>query len=308
MYDFCYSGDNDLNLVGWWRDNTGTGAYPQPVKGKLPNALGFYDMSGNVFEWCWDWFVEDYAGTCEFDSNGPATGTQRVMRGGHSNSTAPTQRVTYRWSVAPYMPVSSSGFRVTCSSRVRNNCTAAGGVMINGVCWAKRNVDAPGTFTDKEEDFGMFYQWNRDRAWLSTGLDPEDYLGNTDWDFSLPDGTEWEADNDPSPNGFRVPTRAEWDKLTELANVARVYTTRGGVNGWLFTDKCNDNKLFLPLPGLRRADEGDLFVSNNEGYYWSSTQSSPSTAYLLYLMYSMSANSNVSVSKIPGCSIRPVLK
>ena len=51
----------------------------------------------------------------------------------------------------------------------RNSSTSDRGVVINGVKWATRNLDQPGTFAAKPEDSGMFYQWNRKKAWTVTG-------------------------------------------------------------------------------------------------------------------------------------------
>ncbi len=63
-----------------------------------------------------------------------------------------------------------------------------GGALINGVYWAGRNVDAPGTFTTSPENYGMFYQWNRKKGWPSTG-------SVSDWDESVSSGDTWEAAN-----------------------------------------------------------------------------------------------------------------
>ena len=108
-----YSGSNNLDTVGWCYDNSGN--KPHPVKCKEPNELGFYDMSGNVCEWCRD--------SCEYDS-GVITntyeiydpfsdlGSQRVVRGGSWRDVPWGCRVTRRNSEDPVMWFDYQGFRV----------------------------------------------------------------------------------------------------------------------------------------------------------------------------------------------------
>ena len=76
-----YSGSDDLDSVAWYRDNSGRQTHP--VAKKLPNELGLYDMSGNVWEWCNDWCeVDYYVNSPSVDPQGPSDGSCRVLRGG----------------------------------------------------------------------------------------------------------------------------------------------------------------------------------------------------------------------------------
>jgi len=156
-----------------------------------------------------------------------------------------------------------------------NSSTYDEGVIINGVKWATRNVDLPGTFAAKPEDAGMFYQWNRKKAWAATGK-------VTKWNNSNASGTTWKKSNDPSPAGWRVPTIEEIKKLLDENKVKREWTTMNGINGYRFTDIAIGNTLFLPAVGYRSYNIGALNTVGMDGGYWSSTQYVSVSAYCLY--------------------------
>ena len=154
------------------------------------------------------------------------------------------------------------------------------GVVINGVKWATRNIDAPGTFAATPESSGMFYQWNRKIGWSTT-----DQMVNSDngtaWDATNPEGTEWTAANDPCPAGWRVPTHSENISLLDTAKVNKIWTTHNDIGGILFTDKATGDTLFLPAAGYRNGSDGMLGNVGSNGYYWSSTQYTENYAYYL---------------------------
>ena len=148
-------------------------------------------------------------------------------------------------------------------------CAPPDCVMINGVCWATRNVNTFGTFVDYETDYGMFYQFNRPTAWNCDNLD--EYSDVIGYDVSMPTGTEWEAANDPCPDGWRVPTHAELLNLLDINNVTNEWTTLNGINGIRFTDKISGNYIFLPAAGVISGTSSCYNLAGEEGYYWSST-------------------------------------
>lgn len=90
---FKYAGSNTVDDVAWYKDNSESMTHP--VATKAPNELGLYDMSGNVFEWCHDWFG-NYSGDAQTNPTGPTSGTYRSCRGGGWGYNDTYCRVSYR--------------------------------------------------------------------------------------------------------------------------------------------------------------------------------------------------------------------
>ena len=98
--NYTYSGSNNADEVAWYNNNGGSTS--KVVGTKKPNGLGLYDMSGNVHEWCWDWWG-NYSSSAQTDPTGasPESG-RRVLRGGGSSNSAKDVRSAYRTYVPPY--------------------------------------------------------------------------------------------------------------------------------------------------------------------------------------------------------------
>ena len=167
-----------------------------------------------------------------------------------------------------------------CAVSVKN------GVRINGIIWAKSNVDLPGTFSSSPESSGRFYQWNR----ISTDIDWEwNGYFYAAWDSSIPSGTTWEKENCPCPQGWRVPTRTELESLIEAGSI---WTDSYGI-GRRFGS--GDNTIFLPDAADILNSDGvhGLSLGRTGTEYWSSTQTDSNNAYTLYI----SVN-NISISRL----------
>ncbi len=106
---FQYAGSANVHEVAWFERNSDTSTHP--VKSKLPNELGIYDLSGNVWEWCFDW-KGDYTAMEQTNPEGPEEGTERINRGGAWFSSERTCRLSNRNANLPNHKNMMLGFRI----------------------------------------------------------------------------------------------------------------------------------------------------------------------------------------------------
>lgn len=106
---YKYSGSDHLNAVAWHGENSDEETHP--VEKKSPNELGLFDMSGNVYEWCQDWYGK-YSKNDLTNPQGPSEGEERILRGGCWNSKRHFMHLSYRYSTKPDNRIINAGMRL----------------------------------------------------------------------------------------------------------------------------------------------------------------------------------------------------
>ena len=108
---FKYSGSNTVGDVAWYKGNSDGKTHPVGIKGA--NELGIHDMSGNVWEWCSDWYDENYyKSSVAQNPKGARSGSLRVLRGGSCDYDVKDCRSSNRFRLVPIDRFVNDGFRL----------------------------------------------------------------------------------------------------------------------------------------------------------------------------------------------------
>ncbi|MBC8465674.1 PEGA domain-containing protein, partial [bacterium] len=115
-----FSGSDDIEFVGWYKKNSKDKV--RKVGGKNPNLLGLYDMSGNLFEWCYDWYLDPYFVNCPVSNPmGPKDGWSKVLKGGSVDSQKRECEVTQRFKSTKETSKFYIGFRLARPEKASGN-------------------------------------------------------------------------------------------------------------------------------------------------------------------------------------------
>ena len=278
---FKYAGSNNMDAVSWHSGNSNNMTHP--VATKSPNELSLYDMTGNVWEWCYDWYGS-FTGDTQTDPMGPETGTYRMLRGGCWNGNANYNRIAFRDCFTPTGSNYSGGLRLVLDK--------AEVYTVNGISFMMVPIKG-GTFmmgcsTDMDSSAGSneapvhqvtlssYYIGQTEvtqELWqVVMGANPSYFSGDSQNPVEKVTWNDCQQFisrlNELTGESFRLPTEAEWEFAARGGNQSQGYTYAGSNDldeiAW-YSD--NSNTSTHPV-GLMKANELGLYDMTGNVFEW----------------------------------------
>jgi formylglycine-generating enzyme required for sulfatase activity len=310
---YIYSGSNSIGNVAWYDDNSSKETHH--VATKSPNELGIYDMSGNVYEWCQDWY-ENYSSNAQTNPIGPSSGSHRVNRGGSCYGSASYCLTANRFHSSPTLTNSVLGLRLALSELdpgpEPDDHEYVDLGLPSGTLWATCNVGA-----NSPEEYGDYfawgettpketYNWSTYKWCKGSGETMTKYCADSSYGYNgfTDDKTELDPEDDAATVNWginwRTPTIAQIQEL--LDNCTMEHTILHDRSGTLVRGP-NGKSIFLPPAGVR---EGTGLSLTGSYYYWSrslSTYQTDGAGDLYFYRFDWSSGDNI---RSWGQSVRPV--